>query len=214
MKIFLFDFDGTLVDSMPTYVSSMLRILDENGVVYDDDIVKTITPLGLEGTAKYFITLGIQKTKEELLRTMGEYMLDAYRYTIPAKSNVIETLLRLKKGGASINVLTASPHLTLDACLKRLKMFDLFENVWSCDDFCTTKADPQIYVRAAQRLGASVEDILFLDDNLNADLTAKSAGMQVCGVYDPSSEEYTEEMKKITDYYIYDFSELPELFGY
>ena len=93
-------------------------------------------------------------------------------------------------------------------------MFDLFENVWSCDDFCTTKADPQIYVRAAQSLGASVEDILFLDDNLNADLTAKSAGMQVCGVYDPSSEEYTEEMKKVTDYYIYDFSELPELFGY
>ena len=214
MKIFLFDFDGTLVDSMPTYVSSMLRILDENGIVYDNDIVKTITPLGLEGTANYFIDLGIQKTKEELLLIMGEYMLDAYRYTIPAKSNVNETLRRLKKGGASINVLTASPHLTLDACLKRLKMFDLFENVWSCDDFFTTKADPQIYVRAAQRLGAPVEDILFLDDNLNADLTAKSAGIQVCGVYDESSKEYTEEMKKITDYYIYDFSELPELFGY
>lgn len=214
MKIFLFDFDGTLVDSMPTYVSSMLRILDENGVVYDDDIVKTITPLGLEGTANYFIALGIQKTKEELLQVMGEYMLDAYRYTIPAKSNVIETLQQLKKGGASINVLTASPHLTLDACLKRLKMFDLFENVWSCDDFFTTKADPQIYVRAAQRLGAPVEDILFLDDNLNADLTAKSAGMRVCGVYDASSKEYTEEMKKVTDYYIYDFSELPELLGY
>ena len=214
MKIFLFDFDGTLVDSMPTYVSSMLRILDENGIVYDNDIVKTITPLGLEGTANYFIGLGIQKTKEELLQVMGEYMLDAYRYTIPAKSNVIETLQRLKKGGASINVLTASPHLTLDACLKRLKMFDLFENVWSCDDFFTTKADPQIYVKAAQRLGAPVEDILFLDDNLNADLTAKAAGMQVCGVYDESSKEYTEEMKKVTDYYIYDFSELTELFGY
>ena len=30
MKTYLFDFDGTLVDSMPTYVSVMLRILDEN----------------------------------------------------------------------------------------------------------------------------------------------------------------------------------------
>ena len=30
---YLFDFDGTLVDSMPTFVSSMLRILDENGVI-------------------------------------------------------------------------------------------------------------------------------------------------------------------------------------
>ena len=38
-KAYLFDFDGTLVDSMPTYVRSMLRILDENGIEYGDDIV-------------------------------------------------------------------------------------------------------------------------------------------------------------------------------
>lgn len=214
MKIFLFDFDGTLVDSMPTYVSSMLRILDENGVSYGNDIVKIITPLGLEGTANYFISLGIQKSKDELIRIMGKYMLDAYYNTIPAKSNVIDTLHRLKAGGARLNVLTASPHMTLDACLKRLKLYDLFENVWSCEDFYTTKADPQIYKMAAARLGTPVEDVLFLDDNLNADITAKTAGMQVCGVYDESSKEYTQAIIQATDYYIYNFSELPALFGY
>ena len=46
MKTYLFDFDGTLVDSMPTYVSVMLRILDENNIKYSSDIVKIITPLG------------------------------------------------------------------------------------------------------------------------------------------------------------------------
>ena len=56
---YLFDFDGTLVDSMPTFISSMLRILDENGIQYDDSLIKTITPLGLDGTASYYIdTLG------------------------------------------------------------------------------------------------------------------------------------------------------------
>ena len=38
-KCYLFDFDGTLVDSMPTFVSAMLRILDENGVSYGEDLV-------------------------------------------------------------------------------------------------------------------------------------------------------------------------------
>ena len=211
---YLFDFDGTLVDSMPTYVSSMLRILDENGVAYSDDIVKIITPLGLNGTANYFISLGISKTKGELIQIMGNYMLDAYQNTIPTKSNVMETLQRLKAGGAKLNVLTASPHLTLDPCLKRLNIFDLFENVWSCEDFSTTKADPHIYEMAADRLGAPVEDVLFLDDNLNADTTAKTAGMKVCGVYDESSKDYSEQIKKVSDYYIYDFSELPGMFGY
>lgn len=51
---YLFDFDGTLVDSMPTYASLMLRILDENSISYGDDIVKIITPLGYHGTAVVF----------------------------------------------------------------------------------------------------------------------------------------------------------------
>ena len=51
---YLFDFDGTLVDSMPSFVSVMLRILDENNVNYENDIVKIITPLGYAGTAQTF----------------------------------------------------------------------------------------------------------------------------------------------------------------
>ena len=54
-------------------------------------------------------------------------------------------------------------------------------------------------------------NVLFLDDNLNADLTAKAAGMPVCGVYDESSKEYAEEMKAAADYYIYEFNELLDL---
>ena len=59
---YLFDFDGTLVDSMPTFVSVMLRILDENAISHSDDIVKTITPLGYNGTAEYFIQFGLIRT--------------------------------------------------------------------------------------------------------------------------------------------------------
>lgn len=211
MNTYLFDFDGTLVDSMPVYVSSMLRILDENGVCYGDDIVKIITPLGLIGTAKYYIEIGVDKTEEELISTMKEYMLHEYLYNIPAKENVISTLNELKTRGASLNVLTASPHATLDACLKRIGIYDLFDNVWSCDDFCTTKADPQIYVEAAKKIGKPVNEILFLDDNFNADKTAKQAGMLVCGVYDKSSDDYIDDIKAVSDYYIYDFKELLDI---
>ena len=197
---------------MPTFVSVMLRILDENKIAYQSDIIRVITPLGLNGTAEYFINnLGLPMSKEQLMSIMKEYMLDAYVHTIPAKQNVPEVLKLLKARGASLNVLTASPHITLDACLKRLNLWELFDNVWSCDDFNTTKANPQIYVQAAKRLNRTVDEVLFLDDNLNADLTAKTAGMQVCGVYDESSKDYVEQMKAAADYYIYDFNELLHL---
>lgn len=212
IKTYLFDFDGTLVDSMPTYVSAMLRILDENNVKYDKSIIKIITPLGVMGTAEYYINnLGLKMDKNKLISLMKEYMLDAYMHTIPAKANVVSVLGELKSRGASLNVLTASPHITLDACIKRLGLWELFDNVWSCDDFATTKADPDIYRRAAERMNTTAEKVLFLDDNLNADTVAKSAGMMVCGVYDESSADYIEQIKAATDFYIYDFKELLDI---
>ncbi len=193
---YLFDFDGTLVDSMPAFISVMLRILDENGIAYEDDIVKTITPLGYAGTARYFTELGISVPETELIKKMNDYAYDEYAYNIPAKENVIEVLKKLRQEGASLNVLTASPHKVLDPCLKRLGIYELFDNVWSCDDFATTKANPEIYKMAAERIGKPVEDILFLDDNFNADKTAKSAGMKVCGVFDKSSEDYVDDINQ------------------
>ena len=39
MDTYWFDFNGTLVDPMPTFVSSMQRILDEYQIPYGDDVV-------------------------------------------------------------------------------------------------------------------------------------------------------------------------------
>ena len=208
MQHYLFDFDGTLVDSMPTYAGVMLRILQENHIPYPENIIKIITPLGIPGTAEYFIGMGLCKPKEEIIATMIAYMVEEYTHRVPAKPHVIEALRQMKERGNGLHVLTASPHDTLDPCLKRLGIFDLFDNVWSCNDFGTTKADPAIYHMAAERIGVSVGEVIFLDDNFNADQTAKKAGMQVYGVYDDSSKEYIEEIKGITDRYIYDFTEL------
>ena len=207
-RTYLFDFDGTLVDSMPTYGGVMKRILDENGVAYGDDILKIITPLGLRGTAAYFKRIGLSLSMDEILALMEKYMVYEYTNTIPAKKNVTETLKILKAAGHSLNVLTASPHVTLDPCLKRLGLYDLFENVWSCDDFQTTKADPEIYKRAANRLGVDVSELIFIDDNYNADKTAKEAGAIVYGIYDDSSKEFVDEIKSVTERYLYDFKEL------
>ncbi len=208
MNTYIFDFDGTLVDSMPYYGKAMVSVLDEHGIEYGDDILKIITPLGFMGTAKYFISLGVPLTIEELARDLGGKLFKVYSETVPAKKNVVETLAALKERGCDLNILTASPHLTLDPCVKRLGLDKFVNNVWSCDDFSTTKADPKIYEMAAKRLGKDVSEIIFIDDNPEADRTAKSTGMTVYGIYDDSSREYIDEMKSICDRYIYDFSEL------
>lgn len=210
MKVYLFDFDGTLVDSMPTFVSVMEQVMTEFGVPYDQETLRTIVPLGYRGTVEYYEKQGLQLPIENMTRRMGELMVGAYRDWIPAKDAVIPTIQALHARGVRLAILTASPHIMLDPALMRLGIFDLFERVWSCEDFETTKSDPAIYHRAAEALGVDVSEVLFFDDNVNALATAQRAGMSVCGVYDPSSAEEETEIRSFADRYIHSFSELSE----
>lgn len=207
-KTYLFDFDGTLVDSMPIFGAVMVRILDERGIGHGDDIVKIITPLGYRGTAEYFRTLGVKESVDELVEIMNTYARFEYENNVPAKIGVAETLREMKNRGYSLNVLTASPHIALDPCLKRLGLWELFDKVWSCDDFGTTKANPEIYKMAAERLGKGVGEVIFVDDNINAVKTAKIAGMVSVGIFDQSSAEYVDEFKAAADGYVMRFDEL------
>ncbi len=209
MEKLIFDFDGTLVDSMREWAGKMLNVLHNYSIDYPNDIIKTITPLGDRGTAEYFIKeFGIDATPSELIAMMNEYAIKEYTYNIPLKDTVADTLQILKKQGYSLNVLTASPHKMLDVCLKRVGIYELFDNVWSCDDFGTTKGDVQIYRSVAKCLGTSVDNCIFLDDNINALRVAKQSGMSVVGVYDSSSDDMQKEIAQLSDAYIYKMREL------
>lgn len=208
---YLFDFDGTLVDSMPYWSNTMLSILKEFNVKYPDDILDIICPLGYHGTAKYYVEiLGLNKDIDYLMDLMQSYCLTHYQNTIPLKDGVYDYLINMKKQNKSLNILTASPHSALDSCLKRLKVYDLFDNVWSCDDFKTTKTNPKIYEMVAEKLNRKCQEIVFFDDNINSIKTAKGANMQTVGVFDISGKGFNEQLKKTADHYIDSFVCCPE----
>lgn len=202
-KVYIFDFDGTLVDSMPFWGGKMLTILNEQGVDYPDNIVSVFTPLGDLGTANYMRdVLGVTLLVDEILRRMDENATPKYRDEIPLKEGVYEYLKFLKEQGVSLNVLTASPHHMLDVCLQRLGVFDWFDHLFSCDDFGLTKAQTAIYHQALARIGASVEDAVFFDDNIGAVQTAKAAGLYTVGVADDSGALFRDELIETADAFI------------
>jgi HAD superfamily hydrolase (TIGR01509 family) len=145
---------------------------------------------------------------EEFVEKALEKMIYSYHNVIQTKPHVVQGLQRMKEAGASLNILTASPHMILDKCLERLGLWEMFDNIWSSDDFGLKKSDPQIYREVAARLQKNVEDCIFVDDNIGAVTTAKKAGMYSVGVYDKFSEEYVAQMQAVADKYVFDFREL------
>lgn len=211
MKLnYLFDFDGVLVDSMPVWAGTYVKMLQSNGIPVPEGFVRKITPLGNSGAADCLIEAGLPMSKEDITAfAMSRYDYE-YSHNVTLKPNVEKTLRKLVANGNSVHVLTGSSHRYVDPCLKRHGIFDLFENIWSVDDFPYTKAQPEIYFEAAKRLSASVSDCVFFDDNFVAISTAAKTGMRTVAVYDGSSADFWERMKETADRCITDFSEIWE----
>lgn len=207
-RIYVFDLDGTLIDSMPHYSRGILSILDEAGISYDSELIKILTPLGNRKSAQYYIEhFGLAREVDELTREIEEKMIYAYNNLIDAKPGIHELLKKLSDQGARLFVLTASPHLTTDACLKKNGLYDRFETVWSVDDYRLTKSDTRIFYELANRIGCEPEEIHYFDDSLIALDNAKAAGLITYGVHDAQSDEEIARMKRDFDHYVDSFSD-------
>ena len=208
-ETYIFDFDGTLVDSMTPAVKVLLGYLDEREKRYPDDIVKTIIPLGYKGIADYYVQeFGLKETPKQVYATIVECLQGVYAEQVLPKEKVESTLRALKERGASLSVLTASPHEFLDPCIKRLGWEKYFDNLWSSDDFQMKKAEPFIFVEATKRLGVQPSECFMVDDNIQALLSAKQAGLKTIAVYDSYSKEYEKEMRGFADKYAVVFDEI------
>lgn len=208
-KACLFDFDGTLVDSMPVWRDKMFRLLKLQDIDPPAGLLREITPLGDAGTLRYFREhFRLTMSDDEMKREMDSYALPYYRNWIAAKDGVCECLKELKVKGIGLYVLTASPRRMYEPCLERLGMLSFFEQTWCCEDFLTVKSDPDIYRLAAAKMDADMKDIAFFDDNRTALFTAKTAGLYTVGVFDETSAEDEAQIRRITDRYIRSFYEL------
>ena len=207
-KHYLFDFDGVLADSMPSWLGIHMGNLRDAGITIPDNFIETITPLGNTHGLAYLLSLGLPTTAEEYIQLTGHQLIHAYKYDVQPKPFVAEGLKRLKEQGISLHVLTANDHICVDDCLKRWQIYDLFDHIFTIDEFGLTKNDPELFRQAAERIGADVSECTMLDDNIHAITTAKKAGMHTIGVYDESSRNMELAMRQTAEGYIRDFSEL------
>lgn len=207
-KYYGFDLDGTLVNSMPTYSKGILKLLDDRGITYGPELIEILTPPGYTKSAEYYINeLGIEGTVEGLVKEIENNLFPLYATEVKLKPHVKEYLEHLKAGGAKLFVLTASPHPATDPCLKNNGVFDLFDQVWSVEDFKMSKSSPDLFWKVADVLGARVEEITYYDDNLTAVINSTKAGYDTVAVYDGQKPELWSQIKETGKHYIDSFQD-------
>lgn len=209
-KIYFFDMDGTLVDSMQWgWEKVILKYLEDRGIKYPDTIITDLVTKGFMGIANHYVNVfGVKETPQALYDYFMASLDDMYLYEYPEKPGATEAIKRIKEKGYSVNVISGSPLRFVIPCLKRLGLYDLLDNVFSLEEFGYTKSDKELFLKLAEKMEASPLDCVVIDDSVNAIKTAKSAGFYTVGIYESIVKYTWEEMQRTADKTIMGFHEL------
>ena len=90
---------------------------------------------------------------------------------------------------------------------------NLFDAILTSEDFERSKPDPDCYLKAAARLGASTDECIVFEDSFNGLRSGRAAQMAVVGLATTNSAEAIRELSdiQISDYRNMDFNQLSSL---
>ena len=210
MEGFIFDLDGTLLDSNGVWEDIDREILSECGVVLTDDELHAAAAMTYEQVLELFLEKGIKKyTLTGLKNELDRRAQLHYEKDIPLKEGAAGFLRQIKDRGGRIALVTASPERLYAPALKRNDVWELFDLFISVEETGLLKDKPQIYLLAAENLGIEPCRCAVFDDIPSCIDAAKKAGMYTAAVYDYASKEHETALREKADIYIRNWAGLP-----
>ena len=204
----IFDFDGTLFDSMFIWDTAGEVYLRSIGKEPEDDLQKILKPMSLLQSAeyvreKYHIPLSVEEIMDGVNRTVEGF----YFHTVEPKPGVIDFLEELHRRNIKMCIATATDRYQVEAALQRCGMLRFFSKVFTCTEVGSGKDRPDIFRRAMEHLQTDRKTTAVVEDAYHAIHTAKQDGFLVVGVYD-SHESRQQELLRLADVFLSDYFDL------
>ena len=206
----IFDMDGTLLDSMPTWRELGPTFLKEAGIPTTPEQEKLLRTLSDHQVIPYLREkCGLPWSEQEVVDQIVKRMEDFYSTEVRPKPGVEKFLSILKMEGVWMYVATATHRRLTENALKTAGIDHYFRGIVTAADAGSPKSESaEIYEMAMRRMQSNKQDTVVFEDVLYAIRTAKAAGFRVAGVYDSMSEADQPEIQRLSDYYIRSYEEL------
>lgn len=204
----IFDFDGTLFDSMPIWKGVKYKFFDKIGLKLTEEDEEAFKGLYLkESLILAKERFNMKESYEELLSEFFGYLKERYLAEAEPKNDIIEFLEKLKSKGIKMGIATATGEPALEAVLEKYGMLGYFSAIYSTYTVGASKAEPKVYDVVLEKIGTEKDTTWVFEDALYAAKTAKANGYNLVGIYD-ESEENTDELKRLADIYIRNYNEI------
>ncbi len=206
--MYLFDLDGTLIDSNGIWKDVDVTFLARRGMPYTKEyyegVAHTILPMAAAFTKEY---CHLEQSCEEIIAEWMALAKDNYAH-VPLKPFVRELLEKLHAEGERMAIFTSSVPVHCETALSVHGIASCFEQVVFAHDLGMDKGSPEAFRLACERLGVAPKDCVLLDDSVRSCRAAKAAGLSVIGVYDPYFEGTKEDMPRVCDRFVQSLAEL------
>ncbi len=183
-KAYLFDCDGTIVDSMPLHYVAWKRVLGEWDCEFAEELFYA---WGGMPVTEIIATLNARQGLEmpvEQVEARKEQMYFDILHTLKAVPEVLEHI-ELSHGRIPFAVVSGSTRESVVASLTTLGILEKFDTLVCAGDYARSKPHPEPFLLAAERLGVAPEDCLVFEDTEMGIQAATAAGMASVKVPQP-----------------------------
>lgn len=200
----IFDMDGVLLDSEPLHYEAVRQILAEQGVEFPiEDYFRylgtTLTSTWDDLCARYPITMPF----EQFEARYNADVLVQYQAGAPLISGARELVAQLRDEDIPIAVASSSHREWVEAALTGAGLRQYFHQTTAGDEVSMGKPSPEIYLKAAHKLGVDPTDCIAIEDAPAGVESAKAAGMSVVLV----RSELTNDLDLASDWQVDDLTE-------
>lgn len=187
-KAFIFDLDGVIVDTAKYHFLAWQKIASRLGIDFTHEHNEQLKGVSRIRSLDLILSLGGKEiTQEEKDQYLLEKNEDYLQYIINMKEDeilegVVPVLQYLKDNGQKIALGSASKNAR--PILEKVNILHFFDAIVDGNDVTNAKPDPEVFLRAAQLVGASASDSIVFEDSVAGVQAANIAGMVSIGIGD------------------------------
>ena len=207
----IFDLDGVLADSEPSWNEIDAKLLAEHGVIYRGEYHRNVLGVSYRLAVEFYKkTFDLSVPTEEMMRRRGEMATKFFANRIDLFPSTKSVLEELREMNLHLAVATSSVSASARPFLDRHKLTSFFEVIVTGEEVDRGKPYPDIYLRAAEKLNVATDASLVIEDSLSGIAAAKAANMRVAAIPDTRFVD-PGQYEKTADYLLKDLQEVPAL---
>ena len=201
--------DGTLLDTQRICIPAWDYAGERQGISGLGRYIPFVCGMNAQGWGKYLLDRHPDIDIEQFTVESRKYALDNLK--IEYKKGAAELLEYLWGRGIKTAVASGSSHGSIEHHLRELGIYERFDAIVGGHDVEHGKPAPDIFLLAAEKIGARPSDCIVFEDSDNGVRAAHAAGMRVVGI--PDIRPFSDDVRALLWRELTDMTEAIALFG-